>query len=125
MSKMLGFGDDDYVETQPTPQIVNPFSVDGILSGIDDQSAAQSVIINQYTAAGSKQTESQMQRLMSNTFNVRAIQIEQTLSEMLALMKEKNQRSRNRRRVTSNRSLPEERFSEEGIPQQVERLSVG
>ena len=125
LKKMIGFGDDSYVEVQPTPQIVNPFSVDGILSGIDDQSAAQSVIINQYAAGGSKQTESQMQRLMSNTFNVRAVQIEQTLSEMLALMKEKNQRSRNRRKVTSNRSLPEERFSEEGIPQQVERLSVG
>ena len=125
LKQMIGFGDDDYAEAQPVPQIVSPFSFDSMLPGIDEPTT-QPVIINQYAASGSQQTESQMQRLMTNTYNVRSVQIETPLSEMLALMREKNQRARARSRTrVSPNYTPEDKFSEQGIPSQVERLSVG
>ena len=127
LSKMLGFGDDDeYVVSQPSRQIVNPFSFDSFASLADDSGTQQPVIVNQYATGGLDQNESQIQRLMTNTYNVRSVQIETTLSEMLALMREKNQRARARSKTrVSPNYTPEDKFSEQGIPSQVERLSVG
>ena len=85
----------------------------------------QPVIVNQYSSqATSTSADSRINAILSNTYNVRSVQIENKLEEMLKLMREKNQQRRQRMQTKSNQSANDQ-FSDKGIPQQVERLSVG
>lgn len=106
-------------------QVINPFSLESFVSLADDDGTQQPIIVNKYATASSA-ADDKFDAILNNTYNVRSVQIETTLSEMLALMREKNQRARARSKTrVSPNYTPEDKFSEQGIPSQVERLSVG
>ena len=71
-------------------------------------------------------TSSDIQALLTNTYNVKSEKIEGILEDMLKLMKEKNQRRRDRQLTTTPKTQnTQTQFSNTDIPRQVERLSIG
>ena len=97
-------------------------------------------LISQFTSAmnrnGSEVTAAQfnenmsqtdrLKRILTNTYNVKSEKIEGMLTEMLKLMREKNQQRKNRRiQAVPKGSDPEAKFPSSNIPKQVQRLSIG
>jgi hypothetical protein len=84
-------------------------------------------VINTYNI--SKSSDDFMERLTSNTFNVRSEKIENMLNGMLTLMRERRNKSNSTpKRTATTRSRNQNRegiFTDENIPRQIERLSVG
>ena len=71
-------------------------------------------------------TSSDIQALLTNTYNVKSEKIEGILEDMLKLMKENNQRRRDRQlTATPKTQNTQTQFSNTDIPRQVERLSIG
>lgn len=103
---------------------------DQIMSMADtsDQSASP-IIVNQYAAQQPVDGSDPINAILTNTYNVRSEKIESILENMLTLMKERNQRKRNKQSASSlglsARGDEASGFSNDDIPQSVERLSVG
>ena len=67
-----------------------------------------------------------LNRILSNTYNVKSENIENMLTEMLKLMRDRNQQRRNRRVQAVPKSYGNDsQFPSNNIPQQVQRLSIG
>ena len=90
-----------------------------------DQQTSAPVIINKYDIP--QQDTDVIEALMTNTYNVRSVQIERMLTNMLKLMRERNQQRKQRATTgrTGKSSKKDTIFPEQGIPKQIERLSVG
>ena len=103
---------------------------DQIMSMADtsDQSSGP-IIVNQYAAQQPVDGSDPINAILTNTYNVRSEKIESILENMLTLMKERNQRKRNQQSASSlglsTRGDEASGFSNDDIPQSVERLSVG
>lgn len=89
-----------------------------------DQTAAP-VVVNNY--AVDTNTEDVINALMSNTYNIRSEEIESLLAGMLKLMNERKKRGQTAttKSRTSKQSRNDAAFPDQGIPRQIERLSVG
>lgn len=85
------------------------------------------IIVNQYATQQPVDGDDPIGALLTNTYNVRSEKIESILEDMLALMKERNQRKRNKQSagLGLNNPTADTSFSTENIPRSVERLSVG
>lgn len=112
----------------------NPYGISSNISrGIMDifsQTPADNsggTIINSYNVTGS--SNDIMEKLTSNTYNIRSEKIENMLTGMLTLMRERRQKSNNKpTRTAKTRSRNQNRegiFTDESIPRQIERLSIG
>lgn len=104
-----------------TGQLADMFSLDPYLQ--QDQSSP--VIVNNYpvdTTSGEV-----LDILLSNTYNVRSEYIESLLTGMLTMMKERKKRSQtsSTKTRTSKQNKQDAAFPDQGIPRQVQRLSVG
>lgn len=84
-------------------------------------------VINAYNV--SRSSDDIMNRLTSNTYNIRSEKIESTLMGMLTLMRERRQKSTQPKKqpvVTRSRNQNRDGiFTDETIPRQIERLSIG
>lgn len=121
--KTVGGGDANipsiYGGAGMTGQLTDMFSIDPYLQ---QQSP---VVVNNY--AVNSTGDDVIDTLMSNTYNVRSVQIESLLTGMLQMMKDrknKKQSSSSKTR-TSKQSKQDAAFPEQGIPRQVQRLSIG
>jgi hypothetical protein len=98
------------------------------IANTGDQSTTAPIIVNQYSAQQTVDDSNPINAILTNTYNVRSEKIESILEDMLALMREKNQRKRNKQsglNGLSNPSASAGDFSTDDIPHSVERLSVG
>jgi len=104
-----------------TGQLMDMFSLDPYLQ----QDQASPMIVNNYPVDTTNGEVIDI--LMSNTYNVRSEYIESLLSGMLAMMKERKKRSKTSspKPRTSKQSKQDAAFPDQGIPRQVQRLSVG
>ena len=129
--KTWGGGDastEDVIPTTIIPGDINQFMNQGLTDMFTtlptDQTTAP-VIVNKYDIP--QQDTDVIEALMTNTYNVRSVQIERMLTNMLTLMRERNQQRKQRTTTgrTGKSSKKDTIFPEQGIPKQVERLSVG
>lgn len=123
--KMYGAGDSaTIVPMNTTMSSTADYATDFLGSAVGYQSP---MIVNQYAnVATVGDMDTRVAAILSNTYNVRSVQIESMLGEMLKLMKEKNQRKRSRAGTATDKTrTSNNQFSGKEIPQQVERLSVG
>jgi len=91
----------DQIEQQAYPTVVNNYAVDHTGDAVIDM-------------------------LMSNTYNIRSEEIESLLAGMLKLMKERKKRGQTASTTgRTSKQSNEAAFPDQGIPRQVERLSVG
>lgn len=123
------YGSGDESTVIPDVNLGNTIA-DQIMSMADtsDQSGAP-IIVNQYAAQQPVDGSDPINAILTNTYNVRSEKIESILENMLTLMKERNQRKRNQQSASSmglsTRGDEASGFSNDDIPQSVERLSVG
>jgi len=121
-SSVYGNGDVSQIfgGTGMTSQLTGMFSIDPYL-----QNQASPVVVNNY--AVNSTGDDVIDALMSNTYNIRSAEIESLLAGMLKMMKDrknKKQSSSSQTR-TSKQSKQDAAFPEQGIPRQVQRLSIG
>lgn len=130
--KTWGGGDasiEDVIPTTIIPGDINQFMNQGLTDMFTalptDQQTTAPVIVNKYDIP--QQDTDVIEALMTNTYNVRSVQIERMLTNMLTLMRERNQQRKQRTTTgrTGKSSKKDAIFPEQGIPKQVERLSVG
>ena len=101
-----------------------PIDLNGLLDDVNYQDAGISpIIVNRYDTP--VDTESDIQAILTNTYNIKSEKIESILENMLTLMKEKNQRRKDRQLTGTPKKSQPESFSNTDIPRQVERLSIG
>lgn len=123
------YGSGDESTVIPDVNLGNTIA-DQIMSMADtsDQSSSP-IIVNQYAAQQPVDGSDPINAILTNTYNVRSEKIESILENMLTLMKERNQRKRNQQSASSlglsTRGDEASGFSNDDIPQSVERLSVG
>ena len=130
--KTWGGGDASIEDVMPTTiipgdinQFMNQSLTDMFTALPTDQQTTAPVIVNKYDIP--QQDTDVIEALMTNTYNVRSVQIERMLTNMLTLMRERNQQRKQRATTgrTGKSSKKDAIFPEQGIPKQVERLSVG
>lgn len=132
----MGYGDmgTSTVASQIMPSNINDYMTKGItdlFTNVDGLSAAQTtaapVVVNRYDIP--QQDYGAIEAILTNTYNIRSVQIEATLENMLKLMRERNQQRAQKRsaagRTGKSSNKQDTLFSEQGIPKQIERLSVG
>lgn len=120
-----GGGDASYVMPMPygsgsgfSGSLTDMFSIDPYMQ------EQQPVVVNNYDINSTG--DGVIDALLTNTYNVRSVQIESLLTGMLQMMKDrKNQKTSSSKTRTSKRSNKDAAFPEQGIPRQVERLSIG
>ena len=123
------YGSGDESTVIPDVNLGNTIA-DQIMSMADtsDQSGTP-IIVNQYASQQPVDGSDPINAILTNTYNVRSEKIESILENMLTLMKERNQRKRNQQSASSlglsTRGDEASGFSNDDIPQSVERLSVG
>ena len=122
------FGSGDIEVPQLTPGWNKSFS-ESMSTLFSDQSLADNTpgaVINSYNVTRS--SDDVIQRLTSNTYNIRSEKIESMLTGMLTLMRERRQKASQPKKTVPTRSRNQNRdgiFTDEAIPKQIERLSVG
>ena len=122
------FGSGDTEVPQLTPGWNKSFS-ESMSTLFSDQSLADNTpgaVINSYNVTRS--SDDVIQRLTSNTYNIRSEKIESMLTGMLTLMRERRQKASQTKKTVPTRSRNQNRdgiFTDEAIPKQIERLSVG
>jgi len=123
MTTTVANGDMSSIIQQDIPPLNN---IDELFQYSSDMQSQQPVIVNRYRQSATTDMTENVKRIMDHTFNVRSVQIETMLSDMLKLMKERNQQRKQQQLSTKppRRKLDGE-FQDNDIPKQVERLSVG
>ena len=118
MSQIIPFG----LNNQIGSQISDLFSQQSLADN-----GVGPTVINAYKV--SRSSDDIMNRLTSNTYNIRSEKIESTLMGMLTLMRERRQKSTQPKKqpvVTRSRNQNRDGiFTDETIPRQIERLSIG
>ena len=98
-----------------------------VFTTITSDNGVGPTVINAYKV--SRSSDDIMNRLTSNTYNIRSEKIESTLMGMLTLMRERRQKSTQPKKqpvVTRSRNQNRDGiFTDETIPRQIERLSIG
>jgi hypothetical protein len=104
-----------------TGQLTDMFSLDPYMN----QDQASPVIVNNYPVDTTNGEV--LDILLSNTYNIRSEQIESLLTGMLQMMKERKKRSKSSSSQTrsSKQNKQDAAFPDQGIPRQVQRLSIG
>ena len=120
-----GSGDESTV----VPDLTIPALSTGDISAMTSEASEGSpIIVNQYAAQQPGDGSDPINAILTNTYNVRSEKIESILENMLTLMKERNQRKRNKQSADSlglSNPTADANFSTNDIPRSVERLSVG
>lgn len=131
----MGYGDMDTsaFASQIMPSNINDYMTQGLtdlftnVDGMSTTPQAAPVVVNRYDIP--QQDYGAIEAILTNTYNIRSVQIEATLENMLKLMRERNQQRAQKRsaagRTGKSSNKQDALFSEQGIPRQIERLSVG
>ena len=90
-----------------------------------DSQSTQPVIVNRYATSTGPNMAANIDRILNHTFNVRSVQIEAMLGDMLKMMQERNRQRKQTQVQTKPKQTMDDTFQNQHIPQQVERLSIG
>ena len=90
-----------------------------------DSQSTQPVIVNRYATSTDHNMAANIDRILNHTFNVRSVQIESMLGDMLKMMQERNRQRKQTQVQTKPKQTMDDTFQNQHIPQQVERLSIG
>ena len=126
-TSIVGTGNTDQsiIDTRSVPDVTSTLVDLFTTSQMTGGQTAAPIVVNKYDIP--QDNYEVINALLNNTYNVRSAEIEAMLDNMLMLMKERNQQRKQRTTTTRSNKSPkgDALFSEQGIPRQVERLSVG
>lgn len=126
-TSIVGTGNTDQsvIDTSSVPDVTSTLIDLFTTSQMTGGQTSAPIVVNKYDIP--QDNYEVINALLNNTYNVRSAEIEAMLDNMLMLMKERNQQRKQRTTTTRSNKSPkgDALFSEQGIPRQVERLSVG